>query len=183
VRRKLLRKPAAATETNPVLPPMPAAGMLLRSELVSGWPGLQIIGTAAGATVSALRIDRLSPNVLIVLWDAVPDTVTLSQPQQGLAFGVENELIALRSLATANLGQQTGSFFPTSGNITQYYRPPAGNIGQQVLQLVPSVTGTAGYLIPGLQQALSQSQLLSPAQFAIEMVNAPQQIDFNPPQN
>jgi hypothetical protein len=179
VRRKLLRKQAQASDA---LPPMPAAGMLLRSELVSGWPGLQVIGTLAGTVVNAMRIDRLAPNVLIVLWDAVPDTVTISQPQQGLAFGVENGTVALRSLATANLGKQTGGVFPTTGNISQFFRTPTGDIGQQVLQLVPATPATPGYLIPGLQQALGQSQLLSPAQFAIEMVNAPQQIDFNPPQ-
>lgn len=178
VRRKLLRR---RTDAAPPMPQMPAAGMLLRSELVSGWPGLQIIGTAAGTTVNAMRIDRLAPNVLIILWDAVPDTVTISQPQQGLAFGVENGTVALRSLTAANLGQQTGAFFPTTGNISQFYRSASGDIGQQVLQLVPATAGTPGYLIPGLQQALSQSQLLSPAQFAIEMVNAPQQIAFNPP--
>lgn len=179
VRRKLLRRDASSSA--PPLPQMPSAGMLLRSELVSGWPGLQVIGTAAGATVNALRIDRLAPNILIVLWDAVPDMVTISQPQQGLAFGVENGTVALRSLATANLGQQTGTSFPTTGNISQFYRSASGDIGQQVLQLVPATAGTPGYLIPGLQVALSQSQSLSPAQFAIEMVNAPQQIEFNPP--
>jgi hypothetical protein len=178
VRRKLLRKQTVPSDP---LPPMPAAGLLLRSELVSGWPGLQVIGTVAGTTVNALRIDRLAPNVLIVLWDAVPDTVTISQPQQGLAFGVENGTIALRSLTAANLGQQTGSVFPTTGNISQFYRSPTGNVGQQVLQLVPATPGAPDYLIPGLQQALSQNQLLSPAQFAIEMVNAPQQIEFASP--
>lgn len=180
VRRRLLGKPMDAADP---LPPMPAAGMLLRSALVSGWPGLQVIGTQAGSTVTALRIDRLAPNVLIVLWEAVPDTVTISQPQQGLAFGVESGRIALRSLAASNLGQQTGGFFPGTGDISQFYRTPEGDIGQQVLKLVPADPTQRGYLIPDLQQTLAQSQLLSPAQFAIEMVNAPQQIDFNPPQS
>ena len=181
VRRKLLRRAALPAQSDPALPPMPAAGMLLRSELLVGWPGLQIIASAAGATVNALRIDQLAPNVLLVLWDQAPDTVTLSQPQQGLTFGVENQLIALRSLATANLGQQTGSFFPASGNISQFYRTLVGKVGQQVLQLVPSVAGTVGYLLPALQQVLGQRQRLSPAQFAIQMLNAPQQITFHPP--
>lgn len=179
VRPRLLRRPLEASQS---LPPLPSAGLLLRSELVSGWPGLQIIGSAAGSTVTAMRIDQLAPNVLLVLWDAVPDSVTISQPQQGLAFGTENGQIALRSLNAGNLGQQTGAFFPTSGTVSQFYRPSSGDIGEQVLRLVPAVPATPGYLLPALQQALGQGQLLSPAQFAIEMVNAPQQIDFNPPQ-
>ena len=112
----------------------------------------------------------------------MPDTVTLGQPQQGLAFGVENGKVALRSLAAANLGEQTGVFYPATGDIDAFYRPTSGPIGQQVLQLVPAAAGTPNYLLPGLQQALGQSAALTPAQFAIEMVNAPQQIDFNPPQ-
>jgi hypothetical protein len=177
IRPRLLGRQVA---DDPPLPVMPAAGMLLRSELVSGWPGLAVVGTAAGTVVNALRIDRLAPNVLLVLWESVPDAVTVSQPQQGLAFGVEEGVIALRSLNTANLGQQLGSNFPASGVIAQFFRPPVGLIGERVLQLVPATAGTPNYLIPGLQQALAQPQLLSPAQFAIEMVNAPEQIQFNP---
>lgn len=179
VRRKLLRKTASTAAQ--VLPSLPQAGMLLRSDLVSGWPGLQVQGTAAGMPVNAMRMDRVAPNVLLVLWQSVPDTVTLSQPQQGLAFGVEESLVALRSLNTANLGQQLGTTYPSTGNISQFYRAATGQIGQQVLQLVPSTAGSPGYLIPGLQQALGCAQLLTPAQFAIQMVNAPEQIQFNPP--
>lgn len=177
LRRQLLHKRALPEP----LPQMPAAGLLLRSELVSGWPGLQVQGTAAGVTVAALRMDLLAPNVLIVLWQDVPDTVTISQPQQALAFGAENGVIALRSLATSNLGQQLGTTFPASGNISEFFRISTGFIGENVLQLVPATTGAPGYLIPGLQTALNLPQLLTPAQFAIEMVNAPEQITFNPP--
>jgi hypothetical protein len=153
--------------------------MLLRSELVFGWPGLQVIATAAAAAVNTLRIDRVAPNVLLVLWETIPDTVTLSQPQQGVAYGVVDGAIALRNL-TNELGKPTGATYP----IGRFYRvtPPGDNIGHQVLKLVPPTPGAPDYLIPGLQSAINQSRLLTPAQFAIEMVNSPQQIQFKLPQ-
>lgn len=188
-RRALLRKPAdAAGEEQPVLP---AAGMLLRSALVSGWPGLSVNASAGGSAVNILRIDRVSPSVLLILWDQVPDTVTISEPEQGIAFGVEDGwIVPLRSLLAADLGAQlAGVNFPSNGTVQDYMRPVTGTNAGGVLQLVPSSGGDiTGYLIPAMTAQLKTipsqqsvvGNMLSPSQWAIEMVQAPQQLVFNP---
>ncbi len=163
-------------------PQLPVAGMLLRSALVSGWPGLSVTATAKGTNVNIMRMDHLAPTILLVLWSAVPDTVTISQPEQGLIFGVEDGwTIVRRSLAAGDLGHQLGAPpFPASGDFTQFMRPVQNNIGGLVLNLVPAVKDTPGYVIPAMAKALSQSNITA-SQFAIEMVKAPEQIAFNPP--
>ncbi|HTD57078.1 MAG TPA: hypothetical protein VK670_16925 [Silvibacterium sp.] len=178
VRRHLLRrKPSVTAE-----PQLPAAGMLLRSALVSGTPGLEV---NPGPGVATLRMDRLSPDILLALWDQIPSTVSLSQPSQGIVFGVQQEgqdkrwIIAERSLS-GDIGKATGKNFPASGDLRQYLRPMAGNIGGGVLNLIPVVKGTNGYLIPALSGALSQTSDLTSAQFSLEMIMAPQRVQWNP---
>jgi hypothetical protein len=67
----------------------PAAGLLLRSALVSGWPGLTVWADKGGTALKLLRSERLAPNVLLCLFDDIPDQVRLRAPHQGLHFEVE----------------------------------------------------------------------------------------------
>jgi hypothetical protein len=178
VRKKLLRRQMS----DPLMPLLPASGMLLRSALVTGYPGLAINATAAGDPVDIMRIDRLSPDILLALWASIPDTVTVSQPQQGIVFGVgDGWIMPLRSLQSSNLGAQLGTNFPPSGNVTQYFRPPVGSTGGRVLNLIPSQPGVQGYLVPALSSALAEQKNLTSSQFAIELIQRPEQIKFNPP--
>ncbi len=78
-------------------------GFLLRSRVVSGWPGLHVraysedvVGDSELTTVAeshpkrmkVLRMERLAPAVLLVLFDGVPAVVHVEEPRQGMQFGV-----------------------------------------------------------------------------------------------
>lgn len=77
-------------------------GLVLRSAAVSGWPHMDVraysvdiqepLDTSAPASIAAqlkpLRIERLSPAVLIALFDGVPNLVILDEPYHGIQFGV-----------------------------------------------------------------------------------------------
>jgi hypothetical protein len=172
------RGPAAGL---PALPQLPAAGLLLRSALVSGWPGLTVNAAAQGEPVSLMRLDRLAPDVLLALWGDVPDTVAISQPEQGIVFGVEDGWrLPLRSLRTANLGRELGTHLSP---VTRFMRPTEAEFGQRVLNLLPEqqVPPPADvYLIPELARRLFRPAL-SASEFAIEMVMSPERVVFNPP--
>jgi hypothetical protein len=62
-------------------------GLLFRSVVVAGWPGLEVYATKNGAPVSVLRMDRLSPTVLLVLFSDVPTEVDFVEPSEALHFG------------------------------------------------------------------------------------------------
>ena len=77
-------------------------GFLLRSRVVSGWPGLHIrayrrdvveddaLTTEAEShpdRLKLLRVERLAPAVLLVLIDGVPEVVHIEEPRQGIQFG------------------------------------------------------------------------------------------------
>ncbi|HKE71048.1 MAG TPA: hypothetical protein VKB55_17430 [Nocardioidaceae bacterium] len=76
-------------------------GFLLRSRAVSGWPGLhvraysvelekpddEIIPESDPRRLKVLRMERLAPAVLLVLFDGVPAVVHVEEPRQGIQFG------------------------------------------------------------------------------------------------
>jgi hypothetical protein len=84
-------------------PAGPVTGFVLRSRAVSGWPGLHArayreeLGGADDATIpesdprriKVLRMERLAPAVLLVLFDGIPAVVHIEEPRQGIQFGVQ----------------------------------------------------------------------------------------------
>ncbi len=78
-------------------------GFLMRSRAVSGWPNLHVraysrdviaddvLTTTAESDpnrMKVLRMERLAPAVLLVLFDGVPAVVHIEEPRQGIQFGV-----------------------------------------------------------------------------------------------
>lgn len=66
----------------------PLGGFLLRSAVVEGWRGLEIEGWLGDAKLPALRIEQLADDVMLVLFNGMPDTVEIRQPREGLHFGL-----------------------------------------------------------------------------------------------
>src|SRR6185436_6176755 len=102
------------------------SGFLLRSRLVSGWPGLHvrayrvdrqaddaILSESDPDRLKVLRMERLAPAVLLVLFDGVPAVVHVEEPRQGIQFGVRLDpadppaqrraKVHVRDAATGNL--------------------------------------------------------------------------------
>lgn len=120
------------------------SGMLIRSQLVSNCPKLVISATVDGAPVNILRNDCLAPNVRLVLFDGIPDVVTLAEPYQGLLFGVEDHGIMPRCVTSSAL---TGALIPNAPPVSPVFRtPPSGSAGGilQVAATVPSLATAVG---------------------------------------
>lgn len=76
-------------------------GFLLRSRAVSGWPAMhvrayrrevgrdnEIIPESHRDRLKIVRMERLAPAVLLVLFDGVPAVLHLEEPRTGVQFGV-----------------------------------------------------------------------------------------------
>ncbi|MEU1377774.1 hypothetical protein ABZ442_29595 [Streptomyces triculaminicus] len=166
-------------------------GLLLRSRLVSGWPALEVRPyanpkeTAGETPLTVLRREALAEDVLLVLFQGVPGRVEISEPQQGVHFGIDESgdahsdvpldegVIRLRSVSekTGDIGKETGSTFPASGGLHDYVRKPGQGQPDTVLR--------TGKLADGLAGALGLQPPLSPARFAIQMINAAQRRTFS----
>ncbi|MYS78886.1 hypothetical protein [Embleya scabrispora] len=156
---------------------VPGAGLLINSELVKAWPDFPLVAkTAADTPIAELRQERLTSNILLYLFQDVPDVIEIREPGQGIHFGIDiGDRIGLRSLDGVEdpLGGSTGEYFPDPDHpdgdtvFSKYlrYRPDGGE--RDVLRLF----GVDG-LVPGLAGAFELEDL-TPSQFAVQLINSP----------
>lgn len=163
------------------------SGFLLRSALVSGWPNLAVRPYQNGSDdkLKILRMDHLSPTVLFCLVEGVPDYFELSEPQEGFRFGVDDDWkIMLRNMVPPKasgdplLGSPlSGDLFPkTPATVKDFLRSESG----RVLTLTPdSTSGLVQKLTTANPTAAAANiKVLSPGEFALQMVKSPEAIQF-----
>ncbi|WP_372405200.1 hypothetical protein [Streptomyces luteireticuli] len=176
--RSLDRHPGADTATDSELDQLlnaqgsvPTAGLLLRSALVPGWPTLRFEARAASGTVpvEVIRREVLGGDVLLMLFDRMPDRLTIGEPHQGLHFGVDDRGdVALRSLAPGEVGRPLGRSVPVGTDPALTVTTPAG---ARVLDV--------GRLAARLAEDVKSGSPLSPAEFAVQLVRAPEQLTLS----
>lgn len=170
----------------------PKAGLLLRSRLASDWPGMIIEGDKGGNTVQIVRREYLAPDLLLVLFEDVPDTVMFSEPHQDLYLGAQPEehdgvdslWLDVRVLLP---GDKTGG---TVGDNDTF--PPYNQNSKGLLDYLRTGNSAAGTLdvhrvIPDLSHTLqgygqlSSGETLTPAGFAVELIQTPSRQKFIQP--
>ncbi|MFL6211712.1 MAG: hypothetical protein ACJ74W_22885 [Pyrinomonadaceae bacterium] len=117
VRDKLL----GITTTGGAAATLVPAGFILRSAVVSGWPGLEVRAwSAADSTnpMKPLRLDRVSPTVMIGIFPDVPIKLEFNEPSEGLVFGQEDQGISIRYLP--------GTSGETAANVGEVIKLPVG---------------------------------------------------------
>ncbi len=85
----LVPKAQAAAGTSPA--PDQASGLLLRSQVVPGWPhlGIKAYDSSGVVLTKVLRMERLSPTTLLYLVEGLIDKVIIHEKPKGLHFGVD----------------------------------------------------------------------------------------------
>ena len=178
LRPKLRAKPLP----DAVIVPAAYTGLLFRSVVVAGWPGLEILARRGGKPVDLLRMDRLSETILLVIFAEQPDEIAFIEPSEGLHFGllpVEGKTgawqVNLRGLGLG--GYAPGTQIQQAG---QNLRGPVmmrDGAGQP--DGVVRVAETAAALAAAMPQtALPPSGQLSAAGFALQMVRGAGRQDY-----
>jgi hypothetical protein len=116
VRMKDSDAPQVDAEGRPIGAGGPISGFVMRSRVVSGWPGLHVRAYATDThpddqtipdmdtspdRVRLLRMERLAPAVLFVLFDGVPAVVHIEEPRCGIQFGVRLDAVSDPTKQTA----------------------------------------------------------------------------------
>jgi len=74
---------------------IPKSGFLLRSKIVSGWPGVEVTAktskTQDQTLPKILRFDQIADGVLFCLARGTVEEVTFREPREGLTFGVASD--------------------------------------------------------------------------------------------
>ena len=107
------------------------AGFVMRSRAVSGWPGLHVRAWRGTRPLVIMRMERLAPAVLLVIFDDACDRMEIEEPRQGIQFGAR----------AARQGEPAGSWWID-------VRDPATGVevpGDEKVQ-VPFRAGSAGVI-------------------------------------
>jgi hypothetical protein len=156
------------------------SGFLFRSAVVAGYPGLEVIPTLGGKPVPILRLDRVSSDIMLALFNGVPDHVEVRQPPEGLHFGISRAkgasvfTLFLRWLQPADVaGNQIDLNVPPHQPPTQPLKlnDAPMRTGASQPPGVIDVTKTASLITTTLGTAyLGPNSVFTSAEFAIEMV-------------
>ncbi len=169
----------APTENTPV------CGLIIRSEVVTGWPGLVIKGHIKDRKIDLIRMDRLADDVLFCLFAEIPESVTLAEPEQGLHFGLIENKVNLRNL---DGDKDVGKIIPEctlsskQENFNDFCRKKLREgLGENVLNINTGKNCLIKKLAATYREKKpkSNTEFLS-SQFAIQMVSTPQILSFNP---
>lgn len=144
-------------------------GLLLNSSIVSGWKGLEVEGFIDKTSVNIVRMDHLSENILLCIFDDIPKEIRITEPQQSLCFGFirdtkddkEYKKVQLRTVRGNNLGKAIdGEFYKLADEIID----ENSVVNMDLLQ-------------KKLAKDLGKEYLTS-SEFALQMIKAPQRVVF-----
>ncbi|GGX54842.1 hypothetical protein [Streptomyces noursei] len=147
--------------------PVPVAGMLIHSVLADGWPALAIDARGQdGRPLTILRRARLDQDVLLVLFDGVPQDVDITEPHQGLHFGItDTREIALRDIDEGNAGVP----LEKKVSLHQGFFRQAGP-GVEILKVAD--------LAQAMTASMGRTKPLTASQFALQFITSPEKITF-----
>ena len=167
--------------------PPPQSGILVRSHLVSAYPAMRVSVSAEqadGSTSAAgkvLRCDRIAPDILLCLFDGLPNEIVLHEPMQGLHIGVQrsegaggDDRIGLRTLVDTG-GLKAGQALSPAKHVTVPYRSADGP-GATVININDGDSGLATVIAKALDTRYKPAGTtrLSPSQLALQMVQPPE---------
>jgi hypothetical protein len=169
-------------------------GFLMRSRAVSGWPNLHVraysrdtLEDKALTTVAeshpdrlkVLRMERLAPAVLLVLFDGVPAVMHIEEPRQGIQFGVrlDSEDPPGQRRAKVNVrDNKTGNPVPSADGLT-----PEISVDVPFRKGAPGVIDLAELRKRLLAKATNVLPPLLPNEFALQMLRFPYRQVFGDP--
>lgn len=109
----------------------PVSGFLLRSQAVAGWPNLRVIGRGDAGPIDPVRIERLSDDTMLCLFNAVVGSMDLREPPEQLHHGVKKAAdggyyTILRSVTGGPGDVKPGEQYTTSPVVFRTPCDPAG---------------------------------------------------------
>jgi hypothetical protein len=153
------------------------SGFLLRSQLVSGWPGLNIKGysdSSGDLEIPILRMSRLSDEILICIFDGAVKVVAICEPSEQLHSGIEVILGQYKTTLRDVTGPTPGRQFLTGD---PYAIVPSRQDGSSSQTLM--IGKAADDIVKKLNSDFGQGiKTFTSAEFALEMVKGSVEVEF-----
>jgi hypothetical protein len=157
---------------------------LLRSGVVSDWEGLQVAAFEDAdqkKPCQLLRMDHLSPNVLLCMYEGIVKSIRINEHPEVLHFGFEKETNLVKSfryLADKVVGGKVTNKAGTAINtslapklIIDTYMRTTSNRVIRINQLAKDMKTT-------LEKGVEYKDTFTSAEFALEMVKGAEAVNF-----
>jgi hypothetical protein len=167
------------------------AGLLMRSEVVRSFPGLKIIPTYSSNRIInpvPLRYETLSDDLLLVIFPAVPQSVKIQQPPQGLQFGFIDKATAtgpfqarLRNISGPTTGTQVvkdGEKVLANIPSDTLFRPDASNGDKKYVVDISTLKSTIQASLQASGAYPQPVEPISASQFVMQIINTPEEAIF-----
>lgn len=161
-------------------------GFLLRSQVVRGWPNLQVNGYAVPdnihSEIKKLRMDRLSPDCIICIFDGEVNQVAIHEPPEQLHCGIALDLDGIQFSTTLRaVTDKDPAFEPGQ----QFLTDPKGGPPLAVIPMRPDgqtilATRAVASVVKKLNDDFDQGiTVFTSAEFALEMIKGVWKVNFN----
>lgn len=121
-------------------------GFLMRSVLVRRWKGLEITGKSGQENLAILRMETLSDDIVICLFDGVITDLVIAEPKTGLRFGAPDTsgVVHVRSVADDDsFGKDTGKTVDFYSCVNEYGRVNVAALGKNFAACLGEKVGSA----------------------------------------
>jgi hypothetical protein len=164
-------------------------GFLLRSQVLKGWPRLQVNGYSdinGDQELDKFRLVRLSNEIMLALFDGELQMVAIHEPPEQLHFGVEggssNFKTTLRAVVAASVGTPVvdlhpGEQIPGDRKLPFEASLPTRTDGRTVQVKAAADSIKTELTKPELKQDTSDFRFTS-AEFALEMIKGVMKVEF-----
>jgi len=170
---------AAVAPTNPV------TGFVLRSNVVSGWPGIEVRAyDSSGRRLNeVLRHEILAPTVMLFMVSGAIDHVDISEPAEALHFGIDIEqnrkgLRYVTAPSGASAGPVAGEEIAGVSAPVSYRAAGGGKRVLKVSALAASVETALTAAKANLDPVSGRPRPFTAAEFALELVEGVQSVRF-----
>jgi len=164
------------------------SGFILRSQAVSGWPGLHVRAFTVDPEESddatypeedsrrmrLLRLERLAPAVLFALFDGIPQVVHIEEPRQGVQFGFDMTKVGSSSKAQLQPRDRTTFKDLAVPKIDVPFRAGAGSSGVVDIQALERALKK--------HPATGAGDGLDAAEYALQLIRFPYRQVFGAPE-
>ncbi len=155
-------------------------GVLLRSQLVSGWPRLNINGyadTQGNTEIPKLRMAHLSSDVILCLFDGTVAMVAIHEAPEQLHCGVELSSGAASTTLRAVTGNNPGQQFLTDPKGGPASAAVPMRADGQTIQAADAATSVLNKLNTDFSQGIKPEDFTS-AEFALEFIKGVVKVEF-----
>lgn len=174
-----------AAGTGPIKPTEKITGFLLRSDVVSGWEGLQVeafMDDDASQSCQLLRMDHLSPNVLLCMFEGLVKKVVIHEYPEVLHFGVDTDAAGDNLTFSKSFRYIVDHDGHAAGEQVPVTIAPPVQIARFVRTASPGVlrmNDLANGIHTELKDRIAYEGAFTAAEFALEMVEGVEAVNFS----